>query len=135
MPVAIPPKVKKFLPGKIGLVGTASTDGMPNIALKGSLRILDDEHLLFADLFSRKTRHNLEQNPKVAVMVTDLETHESYILKGRAELLSEGPLYAQVSQELSRSPKKLPVPKYVVKIEIEEVYDQSLGPNSGAKIA
>ncbi len=135
MPVPIPPKVKRFLSGKIGLVGTASADGMPNIALKGSLRILDDEHLLFADLFSRKTRLNLEQNPTVAVMVTDMETHESYVLKGTAELLSEGPLYVQVAGELSRSPKKLPTPRYVVKISVDEVYDQSLGPNSGAKIA
>jgi predicted pyridoxine 5'-phosphate oxidase superfamily flavin-nucleotide-binding protein len=135
MPVAIPQKVKQFLAGKIGWVGTASADGMPNIAIKGSLRMLDDGHLLFADLFSRKTRQNLEQNPKVAVLVTDMDTHEGYILKGKAELLSDGPLYAQVSQELARSPKKLPAPKYVVKIAIDEVYDQSLGPNSGGKIA
>ncbi len=135
MAVVIPQKVMKFLSGKIGWVGTASADGMPNIAIKGSLRVLDDGHLLFADLFSRKTRQNLEQNPKVAVMVSDAETHEGYILKGTAELLADGPLYTQVSQELARSPKKLPVPKYVVKIAIEEVYDQSLGANAGARIA
>jgi hypothetical protein len=64
-----------------------------------------------------------------------METHEGYILKGTAELLSEGALYSQVSQELARSPKKLPSPRYVVKISIDEIYDQSLGPNSGAKIA
>ncbi len=135
MAVAIPQKVLQFLSGKIGWVGTASADGMPNIAIKGSLRVLDDGHLLFADLFSRKTRQNLEQNPKVAVMVADAETHEGYILKGTAELLAAGELYSRVSQELARSPKKLPAPKYVVKIAIDEVYDQSLGANAGGRIA
>ncbi len=131
----IPEKVLKFLSGKVGWVGTASAEGMPNIAAKGSLQVLDDEHLLFADLFSLKTRKNLEENPKVAVMVTDTETHAGYLFKGTAELLSEGPLYDRVSGELRRSPKKLPPPKYVVRITVEAIFDQSLGPNSGKQIA
>jgi predicted pyridoxine 5'-phosphate oxidase superfamily flavin-nucleotide-binding protein len=130
----IPEKVKKFLCGKIGWVGTASRDGMPNIAIKGSLQVLDDEHLLFADLFSQKTRKNLEENPKVAVMVTDMETHAGFIFKGTAELISEGPLYSRIAEELKRSPKKLPAPKYVVRISVDKIYDQSLGQNSGKEI-
>jgi hypothetical protein len=130
----IPERVKKFLSGKVGWVGTASLDGMPNIAVKGSLQILDDEHLLFADLFSQKTRKNLEENPKIAVMVTDTDTHAGYIFKGSAELISEGPLYERVSEELRKSPKKLPSPKYVVKIAVESIFDQSLGQNSGKEV-
>lgn len=130
----IPEKVKKFLVGKVGWVGTASRDGMPNIAIKGSLQVLDEEHLLFADLFSKKTRKNLEENPKVAVMVSDADTHAGYILKGKAELISEGPLYTRIAAELSKSPKKLPPPKYVVKIVVDAIYDQSLGPNSGDEV-
>jgi uncharacterized protein len=134
LPVTIPEKVRGFLAGKVGWVGTASASGMPNIALKGSLRVLDGEHLLFADLFSKKTRANLEENPKVAVMVTDAETHEGYLFKGTAELLSDGPIYQKVAEELRKSPKKLPDPRYVVRIAVEEVYDQSLGPNAGTRI-
>ncbi len=62
--------------GKPGWVATASKSGMPNVAIKGSLRILDDEHLMFADLFSLKTRKNLEENPQVAVMVFDGESQQ-----------------------------------------------------------
>jgi predicted pyridoxine 5'-phosphate oxidase superfamily flavin-nucleotide-binding protein len=130
----IPEKVKKFLTGKVGWVGTASRDGMPNIAIKGSLQLLDDEHLLFADLFSLKTRKNLEENPKIAVMVTDMDTHAGYIFKGSAELISEGPLFSLIAEELRKSPKKLPEPKYVVKIAVERIFDQSLGPNAGGEL-
>ncbi len=34
------------------LVATASKAGKPNVSAKGSLRVIDDEHLLFADIRS-----------------------------------------------------------------------------------
>jgi predicted pyridoxine 5'-phosphate oxidase superfamily flavin-nucleotide-binding protein len=134
MPRTIPEKIKKFLAGKIGWVGTASSDGMPNIAMKGSLQVLDDSHLLFADLFSLKTRKNLEENPKVAVLVADPDTHASYMFKGTAELLTAGSLYDRIAEQIHRSPKKLPDPTYIVRITVDAIYDQSLGPNSGQEI-
>ena len=82
MTVKIPEAVQAFIQGKLGWVATASKSGMPNVAIKGSLRVLDAEHLVFADLFSLKTRKNLEENPQVAVMVFDLESRTGYILRG-----------------------------------------------------
>jgi hypothetical protein len=35
---------------------------------------------------------------------------------------------------LKKAPKPLPEPKYVAKITVEEIYDQSPGPNAGNKI-
>ena len=60
MPVKIPSELQDFLKGKQGWVATSSKDGTPNVSIKGSLRLLDDEHLLFSDLFSMKTRKNLQ---------------------------------------------------------------------------
>ena len=53
--VSIPKVVQEFIPGKLAWVATASTDGMPNVTPKGSLKLLDDTHVVFADLFSLKT--------------------------------------------------------------------------------
>jgi hypothetical protein len=36
--------------------------------------LIDDEHVAFADLFSRKTRENLLANPKVSITVADQAT-------------------------------------------------------------
>jgi len=135
MAVKIPEEVKSFMTGKPGWVATASKDGMPNVAIKGSLRVLDDEHLMFADLFSLKTRKNLEENPQVAVMVFDGESRKGYSLKGHVELISQGPLYDQMVEVLKQSPMKFPPPKYAVKITVESVFDQSVGPEAGKKIA
>ncbi len=133
--VTIPPQVRDFLPGKLAWVATAAADGTPNTTPKGSLRELDDQHLLFADLFSLKTRQNLEQNPKVAVTVIDPATNAGFQIKGMAELIVSGPLYDQVSEELRQKMPALPAPKYVVKIAVEAIYDQSAGPAAGRQIA
>ena len=87
----IPQEIQEFIKGKMGWVATASPDGIPNSTPKGSVRVIDDEHLVFADLFSCKTRENLKSNPKVAVTVIDAKSLKGYQLKGSAELLTDGP--------------------------------------------
>ena len=133
--VNIPKHVQEFLPGKMGWVATATLNGEPNVTPKGSVQLLDDQHVIFADLFSLKTRRNLEQNPKVAVTVIEPNGTNGYQLKGKAELLSSGPLYEQVAVQVKQKMPNLPPPKYVVKIAVEAVYDQSVGPNAGKQIA
>jgi hypothetical protein len=133
--ISIPKYVQEFFPGKMGWVATATPDGVPNVTPKGTVKVLDDQHVIFADLFSLKTRQNLEQNPKVAVTVIDPPTHKGYQIKGTAELISSGPLYDQVAAELKAAMPTLPPPKYAVKIGVESVYDQSVGPDAGKQIA
>src|ERR1039458_4887751 len=89
----IPKEVQEFLKGKMAWVATASSDGMPNTTPKGSVKIIDEEHIVFADLFSKKTRENLQTNPKVAVTVADMTTYKGYQIKGSAELLESGPRF------------------------------------------
>ena len=114
--VTIPKHVQEFLPGKLAWVATAGSDGTPNTTPK-AVRLLDDQHIVFADLFSIKTRRNLEENPKVAVTVIDTTTRVGYQLKGTAELLSSGMLFEQTVKELKQNSLALPAPTYVVKIK------------------
>ncbi|MFA5043324.1 MAG: pyridoxamine 5'-phosphate oxidase family protein [Kiritimatiellia bacterium] len=131
----MPKEVQEFLRGKMAWVATAATDGMPNTTPKGSIEIIDDEHLVFADLFSRKTRENLKANSKVAVTVIDAETHKGYQIKGSAEMLESGPLFEKMAEELKKAPMELPPLQYVVRITVESVYDQSVGPEAGKQMA
>ena len=133
--VSIPKYVQDFLPGKLAWVATASRDGQPNVTPKGTLRLLDEHHVLFADLFSLKTRKNLEENAKVAVTVVDTATAKGYQLKGTAEVVTSGPLLEETSKQLKESPKGLPPLHHVVKITVESVFDQSVGRDAGKQIA
>jgi predicted pyridoxine 5'-phosphate oxidase superfamily flavin-nucleotide-binding protein len=130
----IPPEVREFMQGKMAWVATASPEGVPNATPKGTVRVIDDEHLVFADLFSKKTRENLLKNPKVAVTFIDEKSHKGYQIKGVAELLTAGQLFDQVSEELKKAPMKLPPATYVVKITVDAVFDQSVGPEAGKQI-
>ena len=133
--ILIPQNVQDFLKGRLGWVSTASAAGVPNAVPKGSVRVLDDSHILFADLFSQKTRANLMENPNVGVTVIDLETAQGYQIKGTAELQDSGPVFERMKEELKKAPRPLPPPVYAVVITVTEIYDQSLGPNSGKRIA
>jgi len=135
MAVKIPAEVQPLLTGKEGWVATASKDGLPNVSIKGSLRMLDDEHLVFADINSKKTRRNLEENPRVAVMVYDAASRRGYMLRGSSALHSNGPLYDQVAGAMKKANPQLPPPVYVVQVTVESVWDQSAGPNGGRQLA
>jgi hypothetical protein len=131
----IPIQVQDFLPGKLAWVATASSTGEPNVTPKGSLKLLDPQHVVFADLFSRKTRQNLLENKRVAVTVADPSTGKGYQLKGTAELVESGQVFEDTSRHVQQLQKGLPAPRYVVKITVDAVFDQSAGPEPGKQIA
>jgi len=133
--VSIPKHVQDFLPGKLAWVATASLDGMPNATPKGSLKLLDEHHVSFADLFSLKTRKNLQENNKVAVTLVDPGTGKGYQIKGTAEIIDSGALFEETSEQMKAAPKALPPVHHVVKITVESVFDQSVGPDAGKQIA
>ena len=133
--VSIPVFVQEFLPGKLAWVATASLDGEPNVTPKGSLKLLDENHVQFADLFSLKTRKNLSENKKVAVTVVDAKTGKGYQIKGIAEVISSGPLFDETSKNIQELQRGLPPVQHLVKIQVEAVFDQSVGPDAGKQIA
>ncbi|MDR1110404.1 MAG: pyridoxamine 5'-phosphate oxidase family protein [Deltaproteobacteria bacterium] len=128
------PEVKAFLPGKVAWVATADKTGVPNLSPKGTLAVVDDDTLVFADLFSLKTRKALEENPNVAVAVVDPAIPNGYQIKGRCELLTSGPLYDKVAAEVRAKMPQLGPPKYVVRINVTDVYSLAPGPEAGRKI-
>ena len=131
----IPQEIKEFIRGKMAWVSTASLDGTPNATPKGSIQVIDDEHLVFADLFSNKTRENLKANPKVAVTVIEEKSLKGYQLKGTGEMITTGPIFEQVAERVKKASNVMPPLKYVVKITVDSIYDQSVGPEAGKKIA
>ena len=66
--------------------------------------------------------------------MVDPDKKIGYQFKGKAELVDEGPLYARIKAELEKAPHPLPVPRYVARITVEEIYDQSPGPNAGKRL-
>ncbi|MDR3038169.1 MAG: pyridoxamine 5'-phosphate oxidase family protein [Candidatus Adiutrix sp.] len=136
MPVSISKELQDFIAGKVAWVATADQSGRPNLAPKGSLKVLDDQTLVFADLFSLKTRAALTRNPQVAVAVIESGPPPvGYQFKGSAELLEAGPIFERVKEGLQKAAPHLPAPKYAVKITVDSIYSLTPGPDAGKKIA
>jgi predicted pyridoxine 5'-phosphate oxidase superfamily flavin-nucleotide-binding protein len=112
---------------RVCFVATADKNGRTNVSPKGSICVVDDETLAFADLYSQKTRSNLMVNPNIALAIVDLKALRGYQFKGKAQLLEEGNIYNDVVCYLQTLPMKLPDPQYVVKIKIEEIFNLNFG--------
>ena len=91
------PEVQRFVrEQRLGYVATVSEDGSPNVSPKGSLTVLDDQNLVFADVESPHTVRNLETNPKVEVNVVDPFVRKGYRFRGTATILRTGVSYWKV---------------------------------------
>ncbi len=100
------------------LIATASKGGKPNVSLKGSFRVLDDEHVIFADIASPRTMANLRENPQLAAMVFDPSTGKGCRVWGKAEIVDSGDLFDSMSAEFAAMKMKV---KHLVKVAVEEV--------------
>jgi len=99
------------------LVATVNKDGKPNVSAKGSLRVIDDEHLLFADIHSPRTITNLKENPQVAVICLNPATRKGCRIWGKAEIMTSGDLFDQMTKEYAGKSMKV---NHVVKITVDE---------------
>ena len=106
--------------GELGpaLIATASKEGKPNVSVKGSFRVLDDEHVIFADVASPRTIANLRENPQLSAIVFDRSTRKGCRIWGKAEILDSGDLFDAISAEAAKMKMRV---KHLVKIAVEEV--------------
>ncbi len=100
-----------------GLVATANKAGKPNVSAKGSLQVLDDEHLVFCDTRSPHTIANLKENPQVGIICLNPSTRKGCRIWGKAEIISSGDLFDQFSEAYAARNMKV---NHVVKISVED---------------
>jgi uncharacterized protein len=132
----LPEQVKEIMSkGHNVWVATVGEDGWPNVSIKGSGALLDDENLYFADIFSKKTRDNLLYNSRVAVGIFDPDKRVAVQVKGVADMIEKGELFDKVSQQIADLQMDLPPIKYVVRIGVQSVWDMTAGPDAGEQLA
>lgn len=103
-----------------GIIATASKDGKPNVSAKGSFRVLDDDHVLFADINSPRTIANLKENPYVSILVIHPKTLRGCRIWGKGEIINSGPLFDQLNTEFVGKGLKV---NHVVKVKVDKVQE------------
>lgn len=129
----IPQEIREFIETRpLGVIATDGPSGI-NVAPKGSLSYFDEEHLIFSDRFSDKTRINLEDNSKCSVAFIDREKRLAFQFKGTAALIDAGPLLDSMNNDPIAVERKYPPARYAVMIKVDEIYN--LVPGAGGKPA
>jgi predicted pyridoxine 5'-phosphate oxidase superfamily flavin-nucleotide-binding protein len=115
----LPDAVKKAITKQdIFPVATSNQDCIPNVVYIKYLKLVDDDTILIADNYLKKTRDNILSNGKITFAVRD-EEKGSFQIKGTAERLTEGAMFDEVQKWV---PDKLPRVAAVI-MHIEEIYN------------
>ena len=107
------------------LLSTVSKDSKVNAVPVATLSAMDDQTLMFADMFLGKTARNLDVNKKVAVTVLQ-QPKTSYQIEG--ELITwvkSGPIYKMVGEMIQEAMGK--AIRRVGMISVNAVYEVSVG--------
>jgi len=75
---------------KVGYVATVCADGTPNLSPKATMLVLDDDHIVFADIRSPNTVENLARMPILEINFLDLFSRKGYRFKGSAQYAAHG---------------------------------------------
>jgi predicted pyridoxine 5'-phosphate oxidase superfamily flavin-nucleotide-binding protein len=75
---------------RLSFVATVNDDGTPNLSPKGTIAVLDDDHLVFGDIRSPRTIANLRQRPAVEINVVDPIGRKGHRFRGRATVIDPG---------------------------------------------
>ena len=119
--VVITEEIKNFVNfQKLGYVATVSNDNTPNLSPKGTIMVLDESHLVFADIQSPKTIENLEHNPSIEINVVDPFSRRGYRFKGIAEIISSGDKFNDIISQYKKNGIKNII-KCVVLVKIEKL--------------
>ena len=91
-----------LLSGRPALVATSGTSGMPDLAYKGSIMVLDQDHLAFWERAHGTTLSNLRENPQASLIYFNPQARLMWKFFGVSELLTSG---ARRMEVLSKSPQ------------------------------
>jgi len=128
-------EVKDFLKNYLAFIATADEKGMPNVVPKGDIAILDDNTIVFADLYAHQTKKNLLKNPKIAITVVNPAGYKGFQLKGAAKIIEQGKTYDLLAKRISDGGQlKHPNAKYAVKVKVIKIIDIGYGDSADKEI-
>ena len=113
-------KIQQFFESvPIMAFATADKNGNPNVVAIASTKIVNNDTIWIIDTFFKKTKENLLQNNKVAIVMW--KDGQGYQFKGESVYHSEGATFEKCKNWiLKRKPQK--IVKGVVEIKVTEIF-------------
>ena len=116
-------KIRKFVSQqKLGFVATVSPDGTPNLSPKGTISVLDENTLVFANIRSPQTIENLEKNPSIEINIVDPFSRRGYRFKGIAKIISDGEEYNKILLSYKQNGIQTTI-KSIVMVNVKQILE------------
>ena len=113
--IAISNKIRDFVNfQKLGYVATVSSNNSPNLSPKGTIIVIDESHLVFADIRSPQTIENLRHNSSIEINVVDPISRKGFRFKGDGKIISEGTQFSEILEQYKRNGIKSKISAIVV---------------------
>lgn len=125
--------MKDMLANQTPIQATVTEGQIPNIGPKRSLRIYDDNTLIFNENTGGQTLVNMQNGSRIAVAVIDREKLDGYRFLGTPEIFSEGAPFDNACAFADENGMKSP--KFAVLVHIDEIYSLRSGANAGKKMS
>ena len=109
------------------VLGTASREGVPQISIKGSTLVYDQETLAYWERTKRSALANIGQNPDVVLLYRNPEKEIDWRFYGTATVHEAGPVREEVMRrtvqaELDQDPERIGV---AVLLRLNKITDLS----------
>ena len=116
-------KIGKFVSQqKLGFVATVSPNGTPNLSPKGTISVLDENTLAFANIRSPQTIENLEKNPSIEINIVDPFSRRGYRFKGMAKIISDGKEYNKILLSYKQNGIQTTI-KSIVMVNVKQILE------------
>ena len=114
--------VKLLSEQKLGFVATVSPNGTPNLSPKGTISVLDENTLVFANIRSPQTIENLEKNPSIEINIVDPFSRRGYRFKGIAKIISDGEEYNKILLSYKQNGIQTTI-KSIVMVNVKQILE------------
>ena len=104
---------------KPALVATAGASGKPNVSAKGSLRVIDDDTIAFADVASPRTIANLKENNSLSLIILGNDSQKGCRIWGSGEVVNSGEIFDKFSSDFAARNMKINNVVIVNVLEVE----------------
>jgi hypothetical protein len=135
IPQSLHQPINSAFPANVSLVAIALPDGYAQVSPRGSVMVLDDEHLAIWERGKGSTNAELKDGTKVTVYFRDPKLRESGLLPaggiarfyGVAKVYKSGPMYDKVWTQLIQPEKDRDPDKkgFAVTVKIDRAEDLS----------
>jgi uncharacterized protein len=99
------------------ILSTTDKTGVPNAIYATCVKMLDDGRIVVADNYFNKTRTNIKNGSKGAVLFITKEK-KSYQAKGEIEYFTAGPIYEEMRQWVDQKHPRIAA----VALRVDELY-------------